>query len=70
MQVAAYDRRPPAEQLVAKLSGRGLAARVVGAAAPFRVRIGRYATHAEAVSAAARLRAERIEGFVVESEGR
>ena len=70
VQVAAYDHRPPAERLAAKLAGRGLAARVVGAAAPFRVRIGRYATHAEAASAAARLRAERIEGFVVASEGR
>ena len=70
VQVAAYPSRPPAEQLAAKLVGRGFAARVVGAAAPFRVRIGRYATWAEANAARTRLRGQQIDGFVVEGETR
>jgi cell division septation protein DedD len=70
VQVAAYESRSPAEQLAARLSGRGFEARVAGTAAPFRVRIGHYATRAEAGAAAGRLRAQGIEGFVVESEGR
>ena len=70
VQVAAYNTRAPAEQLAAKLYRRGVAARVDGQSAPYRVRVGRYRTHAEAADAAERLRAQRISGIVVESEPR
>ena len=70
VQVAAFDTRGPAEQLARKLQGRGYGARVAGAGAPYRVRIGRYRTHAEAAAAAQRLRAQSITTIVVESEPR
>ena len=71
VQVAAYSTRAPAEQLAAKLYRRGVAARVDGQSAPYRVRIGQYRTHAEAAAAAERLRAQhRIRGIVVESGSR
>jgi hypothetical protein len=51
VQVAAYDTKRAAEKLVATLNGHGLEARVVGTSKPFRVRVGRYATRAEAEEA-------------------
>ncbi|HVE78000.1 MAG TPA: SPOR domain-containing protein, partial [Gemmatimonadaceae bacterium] len=47
VQVAAFQRRPAAESLRVRLVRRGVEARIVGEAAPFRVRVGRYATMAE-----------------------
>lgn len=55
VQVAAYDTRPSAERLATTLKGQGLDARVVGTTKPFRVRVGRYATHAEAEEASRRV---------------
>lgn len=51
VQVAAYDLRGPADRLATTLRGQGLEARVVGKTKPFRVRVGRYATRAEAETA-------------------
>ena len=51
VQVAAYDTKSAANRLATKLRGQGLEARVVGTAKPFRVRVGRYATRAEAEDA-------------------
>lgn len=51
VQVAAYDTEKGAERLVATLRAQGLDARVVGTAKPFRVRVGRYATRADAEEA-------------------
>jgi cell division protein FtsN len=68
IQVAAYATRGPADALAAKLTARGLPARVWGTAAPFRVRVGRYPTHAAAESAAADLKSKQIEGFVTDAE--
>lgn len=51
VQVAAYDTRNAADKLATTLRGHGLEARVVGTAKPFRVRVGRYATRAEAEEA-------------------
>jgi hypothetical protein len=51
VQVAAYDTKKAAERLAANLTGHGLDARVVGTSKPFRVRVGRYATRAEAEEA-------------------
>ena len=64
VQVAAYDIQESAERLVATLQSRGLDARVDGSAKPFRVRIGHYTTRAEAVKAAADLKAQGHTGFV------
>lgn len=68
VQVAAYDSRPPAEKMAATLVRAGWEARVSGSDRPFRVRVGRYATRAEAVAAAKALAAKKIGGFVTEAE--
>ncbi|HKO16805.1 MAG TPA: SPOR domain-containing protein, partial [Gemmatimonadaceae bacterium] len=65
VQVAAYASRAAAEQLVARLKQRGISARVVSpGTAPFRVRVGLYATEREAGALARELAAKGIEGFV------
>ena len=66
MQLAAYDTRPDAESLVRRLDARGLDARVSGDVAPFRVRVGRYATFAEAKKQLASLKAKGLSGWVAE----
>ncbi|MCC7052499.1 MAG: SPOR domain-containing protein [Gemmatimonadaceae bacterium] len=53
VQFAAYNDRPGADRFATVLRGRGIAARVEGTRAPFRVRAGRYTTLAEAEAAAA-----------------
>ena len=68
VQVAAYTTRAPADALAAKLTARGLPARVWGTTAPFRVRVGRYPTHAAAESAAADLKSKQITGFITDAE--
>lgn len=55
VQVAAYDTKRAADRLAATLSGQGLEARVVGTSKPFRVRVGRYATRADAEAASRRV---------------
>lgn len=66
IQVAAYDTRPPAEQLVRKLATRGVKARVSGTTKPFRVRLDFYRTRQEAAKAVAALKARGIVGFVAQ----
>jgi cell division septation protein DedD len=68
VQVAAYATQAPADALAAKLTARGLPARVWGTAAPFRVRVGRYPTRTAAESAAADLKSKQITGFVTDAE--
>lgn len=69
VQVAAYDTKEAADQLVAKLSARGIVARVVDIkSAPYRVRIGRYATDADAAAAARDLKEKGIVGFVTTTD--
>jgi cell division septation protein DedD len=70
VQVAAYSDQASAERLVTKLLDRGYVARVDGDAAPFRVRIGRFETWAAAAGTARKLKAQRIDGFVVETQPR
>lgn len=70
VQVAAYNARREATSLATRLKERGFEARVVGDQAPWRVRIGRYATRAEATAVLARVRAARLNGMVVEAEPR
>lgn len=66
IQVAAYDTRPPAEQLVRKLATRGVKARVSGTTKPFRVRLDFYRTRQEAAKAVAALKTRGIVGFVAQ----
>jgi cell division protein FtsN len=66
--VAAYTARQDATSLASSLKGRGFDARVVGDKAPYRVRIGRYASRADALSALTRMKSSRVNGIVVEAE--
>jgi cell division septation protein DedD len=70
VQVAAYNHKPDAEKLSDALSKRGYSARVDGDSIPFRVRIGRYSTSAEAEEALKRIKAKHMEGFVVRAPER
>ena len=64
VQVAAYQSKEPATNLASVLKERGLDARVDGTTAPFRVRVGKYSTRAEAVKAQAALKAQGQNGFI------
>ena len=64
VQVAAYDSPEAAERMARTLVSRGLEARVDGRVRPYRVRIGRYATRADAVRAYTTLKSQGITGFV------
>jgi cell division septation protein DedD len=66
LQVAAYSSRSDATGLVSRLKTRGVDARVVGTAKPFRVRIGRFATRAQAVAEQTRLKARKITVTIAE----
>ena len=69
VQVAAYDTRAAAEQLIQQLAGRGITARLVeGADSLFRVRVGSYATEAQATAAARDLKAKGLAVFVTTTE--
>jgi len=65
VQVAAYNKKPDAEKLVATLENRGYDARVDGTVAPFRVRIGRYPTAREAEAALAEIKSKKMAGYIV-----
>ncbi len=66
IQVAAFGTKGAANQLAAKLRGRGYNTYVDGTSAPYRVRIGHYPTHSTATAELAKLKATHIDGFVVE----
>jgi cell division protein FtsN len=68
VQVAAYQTQAAAAALVEGLAHRGYVARIFGASAPFRVRVGHFATQAQADSAAQALRKKGITGFVTPGE--
>ena len=68
VQVAAYQTRDSAEHLVTTLSARRIVARIAGTKAPFRVRVGRYATDADARAAARELKDKGIEGFITTTD--
>jgi cell division protein FtsN len=70
IQVAAYNRRPDAEKLAARLVKQGYQARVDGDIVPFRVRIGRYPTEREAEAALKRIKAKHMDGFVARAPER
>ncbi len=68
VQVAAYNVKSQADAMVAKLKKNGYEARVDGSAKPFRVRIGRYATQAQASAVQRSLKAKQIDGYVVRAD--
>jgi cell division protein FtsN len=70
VQVAAFNTRSSAAQLRDRLAARGYQARVVGSAAPFRVRVGYYATYAQARAMADQMRTKNISALAVEAESR
>ena len=65
VQVAAYNRKAEADRLAATLVKRGYDARVDGTVAPFRVRIGRYGTSAEATTVLRELKSKGMAGFIL-----
>lgn len=68
-QVAAFNTLAEAERLATRLRAKRYPVRVFGTAAPFRVRIGDYATREVATQASAAYKsAERGATFVVERE--
>jgi cell division septation protein DedD len=64
VQIAAYNSREPAQSLANLLVERGIEARVDGSTSPFRVRVGKYATRADAVKAASTLKSQGHNGFI------
>ncbi len=68
VQVAAYQTESAAQALVEHLRARGFVARIYGSSAPFRVRVGRFATETQADSAAGSLKSKGITGFVTPAE--
>jgi cell division protein FtsN len=70
VQVAAYNHKPDASKLASSLVKRGYSARVDGETLPFRVRIGRYSTAAEAEKALTQIKAKHMTGFVVRAPER
>ena len=65
VQVAAYNRKSEADKLAATLVKRGYDARVDGTVAPFRVRVGRYTSSAEAQTILRELKSKGMVGFVL-----
>ncbi|MEP6733175.1 MAG: SPOR domain-containing protein [bacterium] len=66
IQLAAYATLTDAEQLVKKLSAKGVPARVSGTSKPFRVRLDFYPTRQAALDEVASLKERGIIGFVTE----
>jgi len=66
VQIAAFRTKAPATQLATGLHKRGYDAYVDGTSAPYRVRIGHYATHSAAAQELVKLKAKHIDGFVAE----
>lgn len=64
VQVSAFATRSDAEQMSAGLRRSGLDAHVDGNVRPFRVRIGHYASYAEAAKALRDLKPRKLAGFV------
>ena len=66
LQLAAFNTKTEATRLVGRLLTRGVTARVVGKAKPFRVRVGRYETRAAAIIAQRDLKAKKLDAVVAE----
>lgn len=70
VQVAAFQRKRDADALASRLRARSFQVRVAGTRAPYRVRVGRYATRDAAVAAQGRMQRSGVRGIVVEAEPR
>jgi hypothetical protein len=70
VQVAAYNAKSQADAMVTRLKRNGYEARVDGTSAPYRVRIGRYATQGQASAVMRSLKAKQIDGYVVQADNR
>lgn len=70
VQVAATNTRASAQSIVNRIKGRGYQARIDGTSAPFRVRVGTYATRDAATRALSEMKAKGIEGFVAVIDAR
>ena len=72
VQVAAFPTQAAADKFRESLAAKGYDVRVWGTEAPFRVRVGRFATRAEATALAGELRGKMIakDAWVVEAEVR
>ncbi len=70
VQVAAYDVRSQAEELAKKLRSRFPEVRVDGDARPYRVRIGRYTSAAEAAAVLRKMKSAGQTGFIVTTDNR
>jgi hypothetical protein len=68
IQLAAYNTRADAEELVKKLEAKHVVARVSGTAKPFRVRLDFYPTRQAAQEEVASLKQRGIIGFVTTEE--
>ena len=69
VQVAAYDTRAAAQQLLERLAARGVTARLVDTGSPpFRVRVGTFGTEAAATAAAADLKTKGFSVFVTTTD--
>lgn len=68
VQVAAFPKERDAKALSEVLEQRGYKVRVFGDKPPYRVRVGRYATHDDALVALGKMKAKRLNGVVVEAE--
>lgn len=68
IQLAAYNTRPDADRLVAKLRSNNIRARVSGTAKPFRVRLDFFPTRQAALDHVALLKSRGIIGFVTTEE--
>jgi cell division protein FtsN len=64
VQLAAYDSQDAATRMVQQLVARGIDARVDGAKPPFRVRVGKFQTRADAAKASTDLKAKGHNGFI------
>lgn len=65
VQLGAFRSSSEAAKVARALTQRGYAARVDGEVSPYRVRVGRYPTHAAAAGASARMKQKGLRGTVV-----
>jgi tetratricopeptide (TPR) repeat protein len=68
IQVASYSKRRDAEALAGQLKRQGLPSRVVGSNAPFRVRLGLYATKEDAIKNLVLIKRGNPRAIIVEAE--
>jgi hypothetical protein len=68
VQAGAYPTRAAAERLRTRLTKQGFTARIVPATKIFRVRVGRFSSRADAARTAAKLKAARIDAWIVDAE--